>query len=144
MALAVAGDAINALLLADAPTVALVGTRIFPDEMPQGEVLPAVVYTEEDCTKVRYLGGVSGTAHPRYQIECLARTRKECRALAAVVRTRLEDYHGAAIGGVWVQWIVIEAEDEGLATIQNTDGSARLVKRKTFDVVIWHNTTPES
>ena len=144
MALAVAGNALNALLLTDAAVEALVGKRIFPDEMPQGGTLPAVVYTEENMAKVRSLSGNSGTVYPRYQVECLAETRKQARTLAAAVRDRLEDFNSAAAGGVWVQWIIVEDEREGPASIQNPDGSARLVKSKTLDVVIWHNATPET
>ena len=38
------GETIRSLLVADATLSGLVGTRIYPNEMPEGVTLPAVVY----------------------------------------------------------------------------------------------------
>lgn len=65
-------------LNARAGLMAIVGTRIYPQLVPQAaqgsDNYPAVTYQVIDEPNEHYLGGVSQLAHPRVQITAWART----------------------------------------------------------------------
>lgn len=69
------GASIRALLIADGATAALVGTRIYPNELPQKVQLPAIVYTLiSDVPEASFDGDTSTTLKAaRLQIDCYAR-----------------------------------------------------------------------
>jgi hypothetical protein len=69
------GEQLVAKLTADSAVTALVSSRIFPNVLPQGSSLPAIVYTVVDDVPQRTLSGaVDELLHnSRVQIDCYAR-----------------------------------------------------------------------
>jgi hypothetical protein len=69
------GEALSALLSADPTVVALVGTRISPDELPEGSPLPAIVYTVVVDVPVNSFTGSAADRlrNVMVQIDCYAR-----------------------------------------------------------------------
>lgn len=72
------GEAVFAALTADTAVTALVAQRIFPDEVPEGTPMPAVVYQVISDVPENSLDGdaVSRRKLARVQVDCYARAEK--------------------------------------------------------------------
>lgn len=80
---------IRAFLIADADVTAIVGTRIFPLRIPQGQALPAIRYVVIASSSDHHLGGTSGSAETTIQFDCYSETYSEAIDLGNKVRTAL-------------------------------------------------------
>lgn len=98
------GASLFAALTADDGITALVGTRVFPDEMPQAETVPAIVYTVITDPKASTFTGAT-LRHARVQIDAYARTMKE----AGAVQVEVERVIGA-----------MNTPSPGLSAVQET------------------------
>lgn len=107
--------ALRQYLLADAPIAAIVGTRVYPSRMPQGEVRTSIVYTRVSEVGDHHLSGPSGLTRTRVQIDSWAQTIDAAVALADAVKECLDGFRGS------VQW------DE------NSPGNAVTVQGVFFD-----------
>ncbi len=77
-------------LLSAAPAVtSLTGQRIYPLQRPQGDTLPALVYQRVATTPVTSLSGDTGIDAVRLQIDCLAATYVQVKALADASRAAI-------------------------------------------------------
>lgn len=103
-------SALYAILAADVTVAGLVGTRIFPNVVPQDQSLPAISYQRIATSRVWSLEGPSGLAQPTFQVNCLAATYDALRTLSAAVRAALDGYSGTASS---VAVSVIRLIDEG-------------------------------
>lgn len=84
--------AVRAHLIADPAVSALVGTRIYPEIMPQGVQYPAVRYQLIDTPRTYAKGGYAGMSRPRLQIDCWSPSYLEAKRLAAAIRAAMERY----------------------------------------------------
>lgn len=73
---------------------ALVGGRVFPDMVKQGSLLPAIVFQRTGTLRQQTYCGTHGLVLGNFQIDVYAKTRNECRTLAALVLKALIDYAG--------------------------------------------------
>jgi len=67
--------------------VDIASTRIYPFELPQGSIVPAVVYTINDITPVTSLNGESGLDNGTVEIICWAKNYTAAHLLASAVRS---------------------------------------------------------
>lgn len=92
------GSLVRDALLADATFSALVDGRVYPNELPQGVELPAVVYNTVSDVPENSLDGDASTRlkATRVQIDCYARPTRErgAYALAHDVSDRVENVVG--------------------------------------------------
>ena len=80
------------LLAADSGVAAIVGTRIRPDVMDDGETLPALVYWRVSGIHYNTINGAKAEiAEARFTIESYATTRKGANDLAEAVRLAMID-----------------------------------------------------
>lgn len=116
------GKAIYSRLTSDAPTAAIVGTRVFPDEAPQkNRTFPLIVYELTDQQNVRSYSGSSGLASRIVRIECAARTKEAAQALAEAVDDALDNQSGTW-GGIVVQGVFQQSRDDAIyTTMQGED-----------------------
>lgn len=77
-------DALNA----DAPLAALVAERIYPDAIPQGVALPAVVFAAQEFPDYGLDNTLLAT-RTAFNIGCWGATRSSADAVAAAVRAVL-------------------------------------------------------
>lgn len=118
-----AEQALYAILANDTAVSALVGTRIFPNVIPQDVALPVLAYMRVSGARTNSQTGPSQLARPRFQITCLSRSYSEAKTLAAAVRRALDGYKGA-IASVDVQGVMIQNEfdtftdDDDLHTVR--------------------------
>lgn len=101
---------------------ALIGTRLYPDDLPQSEELPAVFYLTVSDVKDHVYGSIQAVESPNIQFTVYADTKAEAQAVAEVIKTALSDYHGT-MSGVTVQYIHLINELPSLYKSQ--DGTTR-------------------
>jgi len=87
-------EAIKSRLTTFAGLTALIGTRAYPTRMPQNPVYPNLVFTEISNIPDYVMGGQSGIARARYQIDCYADSVSGVKALAEQVRLALSGFRG--------------------------------------------------
>jgi len=74
----------------------LIGTRMFPRMLPQGESLPAIIFSVIGSTTENKITGASGGVRVVIQLDCYAETHIQANDLAEQVRLVLHGYTGAA------------------------------------------------
>ena len=89
----------------DADVSPLVGSRVYPMKLPQGWTLPAITYQRISGERAHCLGGPSGRARPRFQIDCWAEDYDGAKDLSDKVRKCLDGFKGdinteSNVGGI--------------------------------------------
>jgi hypothetical protein len=87
-------DDLRKFLLADTGVAAKVGERVYPDVLPNGATLPAIVYQRVSTPRTPRHGEASSFPRPRLQLRIWAKTRKASSQTANAVRSALDGYKG--------------------------------------------------
>jgi len=87
-------EAFTTYLLSQDALTALIGNRLFPEEIPQLDTLPAVSYIKISDVKDHLLSGQSPLERPIFQFTVFASTKAEARNVAKQLKTALVDYTG--------------------------------------------------
>lgn len=87
--------ALRTYVLADAAIAAAMGARMYPRRLPQGPVLPALVYQRIDTRRLHDFAGPDGLPRARVQIAAWAANVQGATDAAALLRARLDGYRGA-------------------------------------------------
>lgn len=124
---------LRTFLLADSTVEGLVDTRIYPVQLPQKPVLPAIRYSVISGFRTHSTPGTHGLARQRMQLDCYANTYSEAYTLAEAVRQCVDAYRGAA-GSSTVQGAFLANEDEFF----EAEMKAYLISRDYF---IWFEET---
>ena len=88
--------AIRTLLVDDGGVAALVGSRVFPIQRPQGTALPAIVYQQISGVRNHNLAGPIGYVESRFQIVAWSATLEGARSLSDAVREAVDGYDGTS------------------------------------------------
>jgi len=120
------GEVIFGRLTAHAGTSALIGSRCYPDLMPQNPTLPAVVYSE--ISNPRISEGSLDLFRVRMQIDCWASSRAGANALRAQARSALRGYADKAAG----VGVIGMLDDDGFADREPETA----LFRASFDVMV--------
>lgn len=104
-------SALRALVLADSAVSALIGTRLYPQKLPQDPTYPAATYQRIDGPRLYDHGGATGLAEGRFQFDVWATTYSSAKAVAAAVRAALSGYSGTT-GGVEIAFIRCLSESD--------------------------------
>lgn len=86
--MAIEEDIVNRML-ADATIAGLVGVRIFPGQVPQGQPLPAIVFNVISRTPLYDDQGESGLDNMRIQIDSWSTVYTQARQVSRAVRASL-------------------------------------------------------
>lgn len=113
------GKAIYSLLDADATLTAKLGSKIFPDFIPQGTNFPALIYRIVNTDPAYTKSGAATLDEIDIQLEIYHTSYTEAQTIAAACRTALDFYTGT-VAGLTIQSIsfqdqqsqVFEAEQE--------------------------------
>jgi hypothetical protein len=108
----VAEKSVIAYLLADTPTAAQVGTRVYPVARPQGSSLPAVVVQCVTRLPVYADDGESGQTQMRITVTCYGVTYAQAKDLAVLVRSRLSAVRDVTQGTVTFRYIMLLLEQD--------------------------------
>lgn len=115
-------EALVAHLKAQPGLTALVSTRIYPNEIPQSSVLPAIYYQDISDVKIYTLFGKSQLTRPMKQFTVYAASKASAKAVAKQIELALTDFSGT-MSGIVIQWIRFENELSGL--LLGSDGTTR-------------------
>lgn len=102
------GETVRTVLMGDAAVVALIGTRLYPNKLPQGAAMPAAVYNViSSVPENSFTGQVATTLKSsRVQIDCYARADAkgggyaQAHAVAKRIGEVLGDVAEADVAGV--------------------------------------------
>lgn len=105
--------AVRTRLIEDATVYALVGTRIYPDVLPQSPTLPAVVYFRasalpDGLTQDRRIG----PEQPRIQIDAWATTRAQTDQVYSAVKAALHGNQWTTADGDRVHLVTHETDND--------------------------------
>lgn len=105
--------AVRTRLVADPAVYALVGTRIYPDLLPQAPTLPALVYLRASALP----DGLTqdnrvGPEQPRIQIDAWATSRSQTDALYAAVKAALHGNTWMTTDGDRVHLVTHETDND--------------------------------
>ena len=118
-------EAFTAYLMAKVGLTALISTRFYPEELPQGTTLPAVSYIKISDLKDHTLTGQVTLERPMFQFTAFATTKAGARTVANQLKADLQDYVGT-MSGIVIQWIKLENEFSNLET--SPDGTIKIYK----------------
>jgi hypothetical protein len=121
-------------LKANAGLVAIVGTRVYPQNLPQKATLPAVVYKQISGIRPQSMEGADGLNNGRYEFECNALDYLTVKRLSQAVRQALSDFSGVT-GSTAVFNASLLAERDSFDSIT-------LTFRCSLDFQIWHSEAP--
>lgn len=131
--------ALFSLLTTGSPNAvaAIVGTRVYPDILPQGVLYPAIRLQRISTPRSQYrtLNGRAEYASPRMQIDCWALSRLGALALSQAVYQLLEGFTGT-IAGLRIDYV--STEDEGGDVEIGIGPDGRNVYRERLDVIVAH------
>lgn len=123
--------AIYYLLAADATVSGLVGTRIYPNLVPQAASLPAITYQQISGVREHTADGADGIVESRFQINCWASTYTGAKSLSDAVRKELDGYKGT-VGSRNILFCFLADEDDMPQIAPETDVLQRYGKRLDF------------
>lgn len=127
-------QALYSLLSNDGGVSALVSTRIYPNILEQGTVMPAMTYEQTDGTRDEVMTAPTGFVDSSFQITYWSGLYSEVRAVAAAVEALLDGYSGTVFG---VEIEAIHLVDE--ADIPIMPAGKDVIKRygKRQDFTVW-------
>ena len=103
------GTLLYSHLSADAGISALVGTRIYPVQMPQTPTLPAISYGRISNTAQF---GTTNVRETRYQVDCWAASYASVQSVAMAVKAALEEWTDTdQTPAVKMAWVFSELDD---------------------------------
>ena len=130
MAISTIEEALRYSILAD-NSVRAITTRCYAAELPQNPIFPLILFFRVTGASDVHLGGVSGIAHVRFQIEAWAETYAAAKSLANAIRVCLNGYRGTS-GTVRIGSFLIQSERD----IYEPEAACH---RVVMDYAIWHN-----
>lgn len=104
--------AVYARATAHAGLAALVGTRVYPSNLPQSPTLPAVAYTRISRSRESVMGIDTDLARGRYQLTVFAPTYLVAKLVLEQIRAAFQRYRGTS-AGVVVDETFIENDRDG-------------------------------
>ena len=117
-------EALTAYLLDFPGLTALIGgDKLYPDELPQGIKLPAVIYSKVSDVKDHTLTGQDCLESPMLQFAVFAGSKAAARAVANQLKAALCDFQGT-LSGIEIQYIKLENELSSLE--RSSDGTIKI------------------
>lgn len=119
-------EELRTYLLADATIAGLIGTRLYPDILPQSPTMPALAYSVAGGVSVHSTDGASNLAGPRFQVDCWGATKNQAINLYNAVRKRLNGKRTGNIQGAFL---------EGWRDLYDPQPQ---LYRRIADFMVWH------
>jgi hypothetical protein len=116
-------EALTAYLFDYPGLVSLIGDKLYPDELPQGVNLPAVIYSKVSDVKQHTLVGQNRLERPMFEFSAFAGSKKAARAVANQLKLALCDFQGV-LSGLDIQYIRLENELSNLE--RSSDGTLKI------------------
>lgn len=118
-------------MLGDSDIATIVGTRIFPVVLPQGETRASIVYTRISGQGDHHMRGPSGLSQTRFQIDAWAQKADDAAFLANLVKLRVDGFSGTFDGGA-IQGAFFDTERD------DYDSEVKM-HRVSRDYLVWQS-----
>lgn len=129
-------EAIIARLLGTSGVAALVGARVYPGSVPQGEAMPAVVINVISGGPLYADDGEVGLDNVRIQIDCWGETYSSAKLLAREVRESLSAFSGT-VDEVTFPYILLDT----IRDMREGGGNqTEYLFRTNMDFIVWSET----
>lgn len=125
--------AIRTLLINNAAVSAIIGQRVYPNQLPQGVRSPSVVYNRITGRAEYTLAGSGGLLEDLFQIDSIAVDSDSATNLALAVHDALSAFKGP-ISGVTVRGIFRQ-------NLRDLFDEAVQLNRMAGDYVVWYAET---
>lgn len=112
-----------------------VSTRIYPSRVPQGESMPAIVYSIVTSDSGRDQTGVNGLVRTIMQLDCYGDTYADARNAHEAVRTNFDGYRGT-MGSTVVRRVTRLNDISRFTKPEHAGDKGRY--RLSSDYAIWH------
>lgn len=116
--------------------IGLLGSRVYPEVVPQDTALPAVYYTQIAGPRQHTLGSSDNMVPSRWQFTVVGRTYAELREISNAIRLRFDSFSGI-VGDVVIQCSHMIDENDLTDIRPGTDKLRRYTKAIDFN--IWYN-----
>ena len=127
--------ALYVILTGDISVTAFIINRVYPVNLPQACIMPAITYQEIASTREYVMSGAIGMVSARYQINCWDDDYAGARALADAVRIALECYTGT-VNGRSIYTVFLE--DQGDLTVFPAGNEVLRRSGQRLDFTIWY------
>lgn len=124
--MATISEAIRSYLLADGAISAIIGTRLYPEQRPQSDPLPAAVYSIDE-EAVDDLAADSGCSFAQVDVVCLAAGYATLEALRAAIRARCNGASSVTVLDVTFGLRFIRAGSGLIPSIVGDEAGTRLM-----------------
>jgi hypothetical protein len=128
---------IRTFVLADATVASLIGTRMYPLNLPQAPTFPAITYQWISGQHVQSINDRSGLSGPRVQFTAWAITYLQAEAVFEALRKRLDGFNGMA-GSTRIYGAILESERDILSERLDPEPT---VFGRSADFFVWHQET---
>lgn len=119
------------IIVNDPAVSALIGSRLYPNIIPQGTPNPAMTYQQISGPRGHDMDGAIGLTKARYQINCWAASYAKAKELAEAVRLTLDGYSSSGT----IKVIFLANEGDLPKTKPGLDQLTRYGKR--LDFFLW-------
>lgn len=126
--------AIIQLLLNAAGVTALVSTRVYPVDRPQGSNLPVIVVKRIDGAPEYAADGETGLENGRIEVNAYATTYSSTMAIRDAVKAALSGVIDTVVLGVDVKFITVVFESDHRETGTN---QSEYLFRRSIDIEVW-------
>jgi len=133
-------SAIYTVLVTDVDVSALVGTRVYPEQVPQGSAFPYITFLNVTSSPIRSLSGYSGVTKTMLQVDCFADDKATVVALKDAVRVAIGDRNNWQQAGLVVQSSQLDAYRD--TSERPFDGGERMVRRVSMDFIVFWQDEP--
>lgn len=130
------GSSINTHILAQSSVTAICADRGYPENLPQGCLLPAFTYEVISDIPQHHLGGMSGPRMARLQIDSYAATRKQANELDEAILALFASTPRGTFGGTFCN--TIQGQERLSGSDQPIDGSDAWRYIAIRDYLIWY------
>jgi hypothetical protein len=127
--------AIRSILSQDLTVAAIVSSRIFPNQIPQGEPMPAAAYKQLTGELDYENDGQDGLKHPRFEITAWSESYAQTKSLAAAIISALSGYSGT-VDNITIRAIFLMDEKDDYRQKDGSEITARHGRVMIFE--IWH------
>lgn len=127
-----------------AAMTALVSTRIYPSQAPQGAALPYIVHHKISERRFPHVAGPSGMVRARQQIDVFAATFDGAQAISDVLRDRLDGWRNSLMGAEDLNVLSINLDDVRAGFTAPSDGGDPGTHRLSHDFVFLYAETGTS
>lgn len=127
------------ILLTDPPVAAIVGARVYPNELPDASTFPALVVTKVSGGGSYTLQGDAGLEDARVQVDCYEDGGKEkLNILRRAVRRCLSGYRGGPLSGSPCAIDSVFVLNEIDLAVPETVRTGPRLRRRMIDFRIWN------